>query len=875
MDFRLLTPPRGSLRVPWMPARAVLGLVFVICLTGVAGARPGLEPLQDEPAAPETGEAEAETLADGELQETDAWEPTSPALPLERVGAQAPPGPRMGANAVHYDIQATLDGPEKVLSGTLRVRWTNASADAVSDLWFHLYWNAFANNRSTHLVESGGTARGRPFKESWGWQRVTAVSLHTFESSGKVDLLPSFRYRMPDDENEDDRTVFSVELPRPVLPGQTIEVGLEWTAQIPRVRRRTGYKDDFLLIAQWFPKLGVYESGRGWNCHEFHSAAEFFSDYGTYKVRLDLPAAYEGKVFGSGGRPSTVVKGGRVVVTFEAPTRDDQRRVDHTARTPAVHDFAWAADPRYEVHTFTFRPAEWLTDKRYAEEVATVRRAFGEDADLGLRDVDVTVLVQPEHAQQAKRHFDATATALFFYGLWFGGYPYEHITVVDPRYGARGAGGMEYPTLFTAGTRLYTTPDMHSPEGVTVHEAGHQFWYGLVGNNEPEASWMDEGFNSYTDNEALVRRYGPQRGTTSYVGLPAHGVRAARLPGGDTASKLMAGQELRLPWVGRVPYIKRFARVRPLRPLGFVQWWRDQPALTLVSRWSDPRWGNRSGYLRHSWSDAIDNRVWEYAPGAHGTNSYARPAAVLSTLEGLVGREAFLRGMRHYADTWRYQHPYPDDFFESFQEGDGLDDDLGWFFEEFFRGTGTADWSVRVSQKQEAKREGWFQAGPQAEFLELGADEEAESDGEVDAETSADVPESEAGAGGAGAEQEDEGQDEKEKDEQPHEIQITLKLQGTLALPLPYRLTWDDGTVEDMLWTREQQHERRWLRIRRLSTRKLVSVELDPDRNYQIDQDMSNNQWFDDTDDVAPLRWSERVFSQSIQLLHWQSRIGG
>jgi hypothetical protein len=94
--------------------------------------------------------------------------------------------------------------------------------------------------------------------------------------------------------------VFSVPLAKPAKTGAIVEARIRWEAKIPRVRRRTGFKDDFLLIAQWFPKLGVYETGNGWNCHQFHASTEFFSDYGTYDVTLDLPAEYEDRIGASG-----------------------------------------------------------------------------------------------------------------------------------------------------------------------------------------------------------------------------------------------------------------------------------------------------------------------------------------------------------------------------------------------------------------------------------------------------------------------------------------------------------------------------------------------------------------------------------------------
>ena len=174
-----------------------------------------------------------------------------------------------------------------------------------------------------------------------------------------------------------------------------------------------------------------------------------------------------------------------------------------------MHDFAWTADPRFKLRRDTFNYDLWRA--HFPSEVAAVAGGAGRGQEPAPAHVDVTVLIHPEREDQGERHFEATCAALFFYGLWFGEYPYEHITVVDPAWGARAAGGMEYPTLFTAGTRLFTRRSMHSPEGVTVHECGHQFWYGLVGNNEFEAAWLDEGFNSYTDSEVLWRVYGRAR----------------------------------------------------------------------------------------------------------------------------------------------------------------------------------------------------------------------------------------------------------------------------------------------------------------------------------------------------------------------------
>jgi len=729
-----------------------------------------------------------------------------------------------------YTIKARLEGETKRLSGALELRWINKSGEAVPDLWFHLYLNAFSNNRSTHLVESGGKLRGHTVEQGWGWSRVTAVRVEGALAGGPVDVLQSLRYRRPEGTSEEDRTVFSVDLPQPVAPGEALRIVVEWEAQLPRVRRRTGYKDDFLLVAQWFPKLGVYEAGRGWNCRPFHMNTEFYSDYGTYDVTLDLPPEYRGRVGGTGVRVFDQLKNGRLEVKFLAPSPLDQQKEDALGKRALVHDFTWTADTDTVEFRQQFRAREWA--ERYPAEVEKAREIFGEEPKL--RDVDVTVLIQPERAGQAERHYHATCAALFFYGLWFGEYPYEHITVVDPAWGAGAAGGMEYPTLFTCGTRLFTTPDMHSPEGVTVHECGHQFWQGLVGNNEFEAAWLDEGFNSYTDGEVLQRVYGLDRGTTDYARVPLDGVAPGALPGGGALADALAARRLRLP----LPFLPD-PELRFLAGSGPLDLWRDQPLFTFTAEWTDARRADRVGYLASPDTDPLETPGWLHADRAsYATNSYSRTAVALRTLQGMITDGPFLRGMRHYAREFRYGHPYPADFYRSFQAGAELE--LQWYFDELFRGNGTVDWSVEVEQARKSEPRGFFQAEG-GEFLERTAGTPGED----------------------------------EAPEQPWRARILLRRSGTLALPLPVKLSFDNGSTRAEVWTREEQLACDWKRFEHEGDRKLVAVVLDPLRAYYIDRDLSNDAWFAEKDELAPWRWGERALAQYQHWLVFLQGLGG
>lgn len=722
---------------------------------------------------------------------------------------------------VDYTIEARVDTDTMALEGRESVRFENRTDRATAELWFHLYWNAFSSPRSTFLTESAGLLRGVKIDSGWGWQQLTSVRV------GGVELLERVTYESPDDGNPDDRSVCRVPLEQSVEPGQSLEIQIEWRAQIPRVRRRTGYKGDFLFISHWFPKLGVFEGERGWNCHQFHESSEFYSNFGVYDVSIDLPERYENRIGASGVRVDSPRKlGDRVITRFMAPGPADLERPDATGRKPLVHDFAWTANSNFKRFVGTFHFDAWR--ERFDTEVAAVTRALGSEKNLRLRNVEVVVLIHPERERQWKRHYEATCAALFFYGLWFGEYPFSQITCVDPAWGAGAAGGMEYPTLFTAGSRMWNDPQMHSPEGVTVHEAGHQFFQGLVANNEFEAAWLDEGFNSFADAETMFRAWGRERGTSEYSGVPCFGTPTVSLPGDGFVDGLLSARQIRLPLVDW--------SLTPLHKSGYVDWWRDQPKLAFVDTWTDPRWHDRVRYLGDQNRDPIDTFSFKHVDRrSYTTNSYPRTAAALRTLMGVVGRDAFLRGMRAYTERWRYRHPYPDDFFEAFKAGAGVD--AQWLLDALFRSREGVDWSVSVKQRREPSPAGWSQASPQSEWVEHAPQPAAK--------------------------------------DAPWESEVTIVRRGELHLPLTIELRFEGGERERVVWTREEQTKSGWLKLARKGPRKLVAAIVDPERLYYLDADMSNNQWFDARDDVAPWRWTERAFQRFASFLHWQSGIGG
>ena len=398
----------------------------------------------------------------------------------------------------NYQISARYDPAEKSVDGRETLTWTNSSPNEVTELRFHLYMNAFKNEKSTFVRESGGQLRGDRIekdKSPWGWIDVKRMS------TAGVDLTKAIEFIHPDDKNADDQTVIRVPLAKPVKPGETIELRIEFKTKFPKVFARTGYAGTFLLAGQWFPKIGVREKD-AWNCHLFHANSEFFADYGRYDVDLTVPS---GEVIGATGE----------MIKKLDNTAD--KTTTYTFHQENVHDFAWTIQPDYLKLERVFRADREVS----AKELDAVMKRHGITADEArLTDVKVILLLQPEHASQTERHFKAAFNAIKWFGLWYGHYPHRTLTVVDPPHNGAGAGGMEYPTFITAGTSWLTAANDGDPEEVVVHEFGHQFWQGQVGTNEFEAAWMDEGFNTYSTGKVMDSVYGRRQAPLSAFGIP-------------------------------------------------------------------------------------------------------------------------------------------------------------------------------------------------------------------------------------------------------------------------------------------------------------------------------------------------------------------
>ena len=555
----------------------------------------------------------------------------APAPPIPKLRQSSVPWdkdlklPTQSDRIVYYTMDVKLDTKTNTIHGWEILEWKNTTGQAQQEFPFHLYHNAWKNNRSTFAKENDWLLGRQAATEDYGYTNVKSVKV--LGAKGETDITDTFKYIQPDDGNKDDQTVCQIRAPKALPNGQTIRFKIEFETKQPAPIARTGAIRTYHFVGQWFPKIGVWWNG-GWNCHQFHATTEFFANYGVYDVRITLPQGY---VVGATGGIA------------KSTEQNKDSTATHRFYQEDVHDFAWVTSPDLVPTVRNFRHVDMEKDEQA-------------ERHHPLKEVTVILLTQPQHENMIDRYFTATFNALRYYGEWYGEYPYDAITVVDPANGSE-SDGMEYPTLFTGGTNRYSPKERSSPEGVTVHECGHQWWYGLIGNNEFEEAWLDEGFNTYSTDRAINAGWQPFKITRYFFGGPG-------------ASN----------YVG-IPYVLRDVNSPPLGPSN-----------------SEIRYAGKN--------DIMTRKAWEYYQ-TYGLNSYTKPALSLVMLERYLGEEMMYRVMRTYHHRFRFKHPTTQDFINVVNEVSGKN--MGWFFENTWFSSNLYDYSIdNIANRRIPPREGIF-----------------------------------------------------------------------------------------------------------------------------------------------------------------------
>jgi hypothetical protein len=380
----------------------------------------------------------------------------------------------MSQRVVHYEIDAKYNAVSHIVDATETLTYHNLTGQALDHFPFHLYQNAF-QPKSTFVRESKLEGSRDTSYDKWDAKEYGSEDIKSLEVVGQGDLTARLQVIAPDDGNIDDKTVVDVHLPMPIAPGGFVQFKIAFQTKFPETQARSGWKRDFVLGGQWFPKVGVWWNG-AWNCHQYHATTEFFADFGVYDVKLTVP---QNEVVGASG----------VLVEQKANPNGTET---YTYHGDDIHDFAWTACPRYKVR-----------ESVYQSQMGPIRLRF---------------LMQPAHWSQAERHEKVTRDSIDRFEKWYGPYPYKTLTVVDPEPDSA-AGGMEYPTFITGDSSWFMPDGLYLPEVVVEHEFGHQYWYGMVATNEFEDAWLDEGINSYTEVKVLDSVLGKNTSMMDLAGL--------------------------------------------------------------------------------------------------------------------------------------------------------------------------------------------------------------------------------------------------------------------------------------------------------------------------------------------------------------------
>ena len=476
---------------------------------------------------------------------------------------------------VNFKLDVTLNDAEHSLNGFAKIEYINNSPDTLKFIWFHLWPNAYRTDRtafSDQLLENGRTDFYFSNSEDRGYInrldfRVNSVLAKTEDHPQHIDII-------------------KVILPQPLAPGATVDLTTPFHVKLPKNFSRGGHVGKSYQVTQWYPKPAVYDR-YGWHPMPYLDQGEFYSEFGNYEVKITLPKSYV--VLSTGNlqnadelqwlkekaqldettktvktkKPATVTK--KTTKPATAPiTTEKTKTLFYTQNN--VHDFAWFADKKYLVRYDTIQ----LNNNRI---------------------VDVFTAFSAEGKPIWKNSTTMVKDAVRFRSNSIGEYPYNTIAAVEAKMGFDG--GMEYPCI-TAITPMSTEKNL---EDVIEHEVGHNWFQGMLANNEQAYPWFDEGINTYYDkwfDKELSRYRKSSKKKNSF--------------------QFKADDDI---------ILQTFERLHLAQPLSTTAENLTEANYSLIA--------------------------------------YEKGAQFMQLLEKELGREVFLKAMQQYFQQWKLKHPYPSD----------------------------------------------------------------------------------------------------------------------------------------------------------------------------------------------------------------------
>jgi hypothetical protein len=507
------------------------------------------------------------------------------------------PGAHYWQQRADYDLHATLDTANKSLSASMTMRYTNNSPDTLRFIWVQTEQNAFRPGSLNTLVFAPDSRFGsRSF--------VGGDVIDHFNQVVNGHATPL--------KLRDNGTVTKVDLAQPLAPGKTATFDAAWHFLIPEHGAdRMGRDGSLFELAQWYPRVNVYDDVRGWNTEPYLGQGEFYLEYGDFNLSVTVPSGYIVAATGTLANPHDVLTATEISRLAKAAKSDTPVPIitasdlaSGAARPRTTGTMTW----RFKAHNV--RDVAWAASPDYQWDASSWKG----------------ILAQAYYRPSAAINWDDAAdqarmSIQEYSERWFM-YPYPQITAVEGP-----ISGMEYPMLAME-TKSRDKPDLYN---VVTHEIGHNWFPMIVGSNERVQFWQDEGFNTFINTFSEARRY-PQNGNQMQ--------RAA-----EERAQVEQTQKLNID----VPIITNPDRIDP-RKLGFTEYVKTSVGLQLL---------RQEIMGPEAFDDAFKayTRRWAF--------KHPTPTDFFRTMESVGGQR-----LDWFWREWFYEDPHFDQAIESVQATD-------------------------------------------------------------------------------------------------------------------------------------------------------------------------------------------------------------
>ena len=512
---------------------------------------------------------------------------------------------------VYYKINATINSNTDILDGYEELTYFNNSPDELSFVFFHLYENAY--QPGSYL---DNLAKYNHVKVGYG----------RYESEKLGMLIENISIDGKELKTEFDNTIMKVNLPKPLKTGESVTFKIKFKTFFDNHERRMCVYNEFGFKhyngAQWYPKISVYDMKFGWDTNQ-HLGHEFYGDFGAFDVELNfannfivgatgvlknenevIPASLKAKLDIKNFKDKPINEKPSVVISYDSSIRKTWKY-----HAENVHDFAFVADP-----TFRIGEAEW-------------------------NGIKCIALAMEPDASKWQNAAEFTAKIIKMYSETYGMYCYHQMIVSDAQ------SGMEYPMLTMDGE---LDPDY---KYLLAHEIGHNWFYGMVGNNETYRAALDEGFTVFISSLAI-----------------------------DSLTKTEITES-----ANPSKYVQHFLKQRsPIEKFAYTGYYENAM--------------KTEGVQLNTHSDAF---ATDQPYGNTYRQVYYKTSTMLYNLRYVLGDSLFFAAMKNYFNQWKFAHPYLSDFRTSVIRYTKVD--LNWFFDEWLETNKIIDYSIKSVKRSDVK----------------------------------------------------------------------------------------------------------------------------------------------------------------------------